>query len=67
MTCVLSVIAVVCVGLGLYSENGATLSNPSQQHMTVSGLPLHLGSWESHKTLEQKFIFQIGIGTDERF
>ena len=29
--------------------------------MAVCGLPLHLGSLESRKTLEQKFIFQIGI------
>ena len=32
----------------------------NQQHMTVCGLPLHQGSTESRKTLEQKFIFQIG-------
>ena len=31
------------------------------QYMAVCGLPLHLGSLESRKTLEQKFIFQIGI------
>ena len=35
------------------------------------GLSLHLGSSESRKTLEQKFIFQIGtlnpIGINERF
>ena len=40
------------------------------QYMAVCGLPLHLGSWESRKTLEQKFIFQIGIlnphGINER-
>ena len=28
--------------------------------MAVCGLSLHLGSSESRKTLEQKFIFQIG-------
>ena len=31
----------------------------SIQHMAASGLSLHLGSSESRKTLEQKFIFQI--------
>ena len=40
------------------------------QYMAVCGHPLHLGSWESRKTLEQKFIFQIGIlnphGINER-
>ena len=34
--------------------------NHSKQHMAVCGLSLHLGSSESRKTLEQKFIFQIG-------
>ena len=29
----------------------------SIQHMAASGLSLHLGSSESRKTLEQKFIF----------
>ena len=28
-------------------------------HVAVCGFSLHLGSSESHKTLEQKFIFQI--------
>ena len=28
--------------------------------MAVSGLSLNLGTSESRKTLEQKFIFQIG-------
>ena len=41
------------------------------QHMAVSGLSLHLGSSESRKTPEQKFIFQISTinphGIDERF
>ena len=36
------------------------LLNHSKQHMVVCGLSLHLGSSESRKTLEQKFIFQIG-------
>ena len=58
--CVLSVITVVCVGVGLYSENGAMPSDHSKQHMTVCGFSLHLGGWESQKTLKQKFIFQIG-------
>ena len=31
----------------------------SKQHMAVCGLSLHQGNTESHKTLEQKFIFQI--------
>ena len=33
----------------------------SKQHIAVCSLSLHLGSPENHKTLEQKFIFQIGI------
>ena len=36
------------------------LSNHSKQHMAVCSLSLHQGSTESRKTLEQKFIFQIG-------
>ena len=36
------------------------LPNHSKQHMSVCGLSLHQGSTESRKTLEQKFIFQIG-------
>ena len=43
----------------------------SKQHMAVCGLSLHLGSSESRKTLEHKFIFQIGTlnphGINERF
>ena len=39
--------------------------------MSVCGLSLHQGSTESRKTLEQKFIFQIGTlnphGINERF
>ena len=34
----------VCVGVGLYSENGAMPSDDSKQHMTVCGLSLHLDS-----------------------
>ena len=34
------------------------LPNHSKQHMAVSSLSLHLGNSESHKTQEQKFIFQ---------
>ena len=41
------------------------------KHMAVCGLSLHQGSTESRKTLEQKFIFQIGTlnpnGINERF
>ena len=36
------------------------LPNHSKQHMVVCGLSLHQGNTESRKTLEQKFIFQIG-------
>ena len=36
------------------------LPNHSKQHIAVCGLSLHQGSTESRKTLEQKFIFQIG-------
>ena len=47
------------------------LPNHSMQHMVVYGLSLHQGSTESRKTLEQKFIFQIGtinpLGINERF
>ena len=47
------------------------LPNHSQQRMVVCGLSLHQGSTESCKTLEQKFIFQIGTlnphGINERF
>jgi len=39
--------------------------------MAICGLSLNLGSSESRKTLEQKFIFEIGtlnpIGINERF
>ena len=47
------------------------LPNHSQKHMAVCGLSLHLGNTESHKNIEQKFIFQIGplspCGINERF
>ena len=47
------------------------LPNHSKQHMVVCGLSLHQGSTESRKTLEQKFIFQIGTlnphSINERF
>ena len=47
------------------------LPNHSKQQMAICGLSLHLGSSESRKTLEQKFIFQIGtlnpIGINEHF
>ena len=36
------------------------LPNHSMQHIAVCGLSLHQGNTESRKTLEQKFIFQIG-------
>ena len=39
--------------------------------MAVCGLSLHVGGSESRKTLEQKFIFQIGTlnphGINEHF
>ena len=48
------------------------LPNHSKQHMAVCGLSLHQGSTaESRKTLEQRFIFQIGTlnphGINEHF
>ena len=47
------------------------LPNHSKQHVAVCGLSLHLGNSESRKTLEQKFIFQIGTlyphGINEHF
>ena len=45
----------------------------SKYHMAVCGLSLNLGSSESHKTLEQIFIFQIstlnlqGINNDDEW
>ena len=47
------------------------LPNHSKQYMAVCGLSFYLGGSESRKTLEQKFIFQIGTlnphGINERF
>ena len=47
------------------------LPNHSYKHMAICGLSLHLGTTESRKNLEQKFIFQIGTlnphGINERF
>ena len=49
------------------------LSYHSKHHMAVCGLSLNLGSSESHKTLEQIFIFQIstlnpqGINNDDEW
>ena len=37
------------------------LPNHSKQHMAVWGLSLHLGSSESRKTLEQKFILRPAL------
>ena len=46
------------------------LSYHSKKHMAICGLSLHLGTTESRKNLEQKFIFQIGTlnphGINER-
>ena len=36
------------------------LPNHSKQRIAVCDFSIHLGSSESRKTLEQKFIFQIG-------
>ena len=41
-------------------DTSFNLPNHSKQQMAVCSLSLHLGSSESRKTLEQKFIFQIG-------
>ena len=47
------------------------LPNHSKKHMAICGRSLHLGTTESRKNLEQKFIFQIGTlnphGINERF
>ena len=47
------------------------LPNHSKKHMAICGLSLHLGTTESRKNLERKFIFQIGTlnphGINERF
>ena len=54
-----------------YVARHFNLPKHSKQHMTVCGLSLHLDNSESRKTLEQKFIFQIGTlnphGITERF
>ena len=47
------------------------LPDHSKQHMVVCSLSLHQGRTESRKTVEQKFIFEIGTlnpqGINERF
>ena len=54
-----------------FGANVFNLPNHSKKDMAVCRLSLHLGSSESRKTLEQKFIFQIGTlnpnGTNERY
>ena len=40
------------------------LPNHSKQHIAVCGLSIHLGSLDSHKTLEQKFIFHSTVSTN---
>ena len=54
-----------------FDANVFNLPNHSKKYMAVCRLSLHLGSSESRKTLEQKFIFQIGTlnpnVTNERF
>ena len=54
-----------------FGANVFNLPNHSKKDMAVCRLSLHLGSSESRKTLEQKFIFQIGTlnphGINERF
>ena len=46
------------------------LPNHSHHNMTICGLSLHHGNTESPKSLEQKFIFQVGTlyphGINER-
>ena len=41
--------------------------NHSYNNMAVFGISLHHCNTESRKSLEQKFIFQIGTGINERF
>ena len=47
------------------------LPNHFKEHMSICGLSLHQGTTDSHKNLEQRFIFQIGTlnphGINERF
>ena len=54
-----------------FGGNVFNLPKHSKKDMAVCRLSLHLGSSESRKTLEQKFIFQIGTlnpnGTNERY
>ena len=54
-----------------FGANVFNLPKHSKKDMAVCRLSLHLGSSESRKTLEQKFIFQIGTlnpnVTNERF
>ena len=45
----------------------SNLPNHSKKHMVVCGLSLHQGSTERRKTLEQKFIFQIGTLISSRY
>ena len=43
-------------------KNDKDASKPVARHfnLAICGLSLHQGMMESHKNLEQKFIFQIG-------
>lgn len=41
-------------------ERHFNLSNYATHNMTISGLSLHQENTESHKNLEQKFVFQLG-------
>ena len=54
-----------------FGANVFNLPNHSKKDVAVCCLSLHLGSSESRKTLEQKFIFQIGTlnhhGINEHF
>ena len=54
-----------------FGGNVFNLPKHSKKYMAVCRLSLHLGISESRKTLEQKFIFQIGTlnpnGTNERY
>ena len=54
-----------------FGANVFNLPNHSKKDMAVCRLSLYLGSSESRKTLEQKFIFEIGTlnpnGTNERY
>ena len=54
-----------------FGGNVFNLPKHSKKDMAVCRLSLHLGISESRKTLEQKFIFQIGTlnpnGTNERY